>query len=158
MAGITKTTQNICSEQGWALLSYCWKHENHAKHMLRARLGAAVVWLESRKPRKTYAPSKVGRCCRMAGSTKTTQNACSEQGWALLSYGWKHENHAKHMLRARLGAAVVWLEARKPCKTRAPSKVGRCCRMAGSTKTTQNTCSEQGWALLWYSCFQPYDS
>ena len=93
--GGTKTTQNTCSEAGWALLWRCWGHENHAKYVLRGRLGVAVALLGARKPRKIRAPRKVGRRCSIAAGTKTMQNTCSEEGWGLLWRCWAHENHAK---------------------------------------------------------------
>ena len=36
--GGTETTQNTCSEAGWALLWRCWGHENHAKYVLKMRI------------------------------------------------------------------------------------------------------------------------
>ena len=78
------------------------------------------------------------------GGTKTTQNTCSEAGWALLWRCWGYENHAKYVLRGRLGVAVALLRARKPCKIRAPRKVGGYCGAAGLKKTAQNKFSEEG--------------
>merc|ERR1711965_1138674 len=105
-----------------------------------------MFWLKfaalgARKPRKIRAPGKVGRCCGAAGGTKTTQNTCSGEGWALLWRCWGQEDHAKYVLRGRLGVAVALLGARKPRKIRAPGKVVRCCGAAGGTNTTQNMCS-----------------